>query len=92
MFSIHSDVYCKFVIEIERASLQWSVHGMVGSVRDIHWAVAVADFERSRSSKMARCSCGIFLELPTKARPKISLEPVAKNGTKFLSSLAEEYP
>lgn len=47
----------------------------MGSVSEIHWAVAVADFDRIKSSNSARFSTGIFLEFPTSARPRISLEP-----------------
>lgn len=32
------------------------IYGIVGSVNEIHCAVAVADFERNKSSNKARCS------------------------------------
>lgn len=56
-------------------------HWKVGSVRVSHWAVAVADFDLSRSSNRARFAWGKLRSLPTKARPIISLDPVAARET-----------
>lgn len=59
---------------------------MAGSVNDSHCAVAVADFDRIRSSNIARFACGKIRSLPTKARPIISFEPVqTKNRIEIIN-------
>lgn len=54
--------------------MRFCVHG-ISSVNESHCAVAVDDFDLSKSSNNARFDCGRFLSLPTKARPIASFEP-----------------